>query len=499
MPRLPAWLRHRSTWIALAAGALGFSLLGVVRLNYLSRHLPLPPGVSVASAPIPVRADDVRFLADITHGDRVEQSIYDRALELIAGAEQFILVDLFLWNDYLGQDPGPPFRSLSQEMVDALLARRAARPDLPIHVISDPINEAYGGTPWPGFERLRAAGIPVTLTDHTRLRDSNPAYSAFWRWCVRPFGPGGAGSLPHPLSANAPQVSLRSWLALLNFKANHRKLIVVDSPTTDGTDRQWTTLVMSANPHDGSSRHSNVALEVRGDLAFTALNSEAGVLNFSGNPIDLFQTLPIGQQPVPPRETAATVQLVTESKIRDALLAGLATADEASQVDVAVFYLSDRWVVDALAAAANRGATVRLLLDPNKDAFGYEKNGIPNRPVAAELRRRTEGRIAVRWIDTTGEQFHAKLFLLERHGTVTLLAGSANFTSRNLGDYNLESNLLLQGPGDLPALRDARDWFERLWSNRDAPFSVAYERYADASRWHALVYRFQEATGLSTF
>jgi hypothetical protein len=26
-----------------------------------------------------------------------------------------------------------------------------------------------------------------------------------------------------------------------------------------------------------------------------------------------------------------------------------------------------------------------MILDPNKDAFGLEKSGIPNRPVAAEL------------------------------------------------------------------------------------------------------------------
>src|SRR5690606_29927442 len=98
------------------------------------------------------------------------------------------LLDMFLWNDYLGADASPPHRSLSNELVDALLARHAARPDLPIIIISDPLNEAYGGSLWSGFERLRAAGISVVLTDLTRLRDSNPAWSSLWRTFFKFWG-----------------------------------------------------------------------------------------------------------------------------------------------------------------------------------------------------------------------------------------------------------------------------------------------------------------------
>ncbi len=50
-----------------------------------------------------------------------------------------------------------------------------------------------------------------------------------------------------------------------------------------------------------------------------------------------------------------------------------------------MFYLSERQIIKALIAAQQRGVQVRVLLDPNKDAFGREKNGIPNRQVAAEL------------------------------------------------------------------------------------------------------------------
>ncbi|HAB29698.1 MAG TPA: hypothetical protein DCE19_03160 [Gemmatimonadetes bacterium] len=61
----------------------------------------------------------------------------------------------------------------------------------------------------------------------------------------------------------------------------------------------------------------------------------------------------------------------------------------------------------------------------------------------------------------------------------TLLGGSANLTRRNLGDYNLEVNLLARGSSALGA--QVADYFERLWSNRDGHFSVSYEVYSDDS------------------
>ncbi len=52
---------------------------------------------------------------------------------------------------------------------------------------------------------------------------------------------------------------------------------------------------------------------------------------------------------------------------------------------------------------------MRVLLDPNKDAFGFEKSGLPNRQVASELIAASDGAIKLRWYRTHGEQFHAKL------------------------------------------------------------------------------------------
>ena len=62
-------------------------------------------------------------------------------------------------------------------------------------------------------------------------------------------------------------------------------------------------------------------------------------------------------------------------------------------------------------APPRRGVRVNVMLDPNRDAFGRQKDGVPNRPVANELVTASGERIAVRWYRTHGEQFHTKLAL----------------------------------------------------------------------------------------
>ncbi len=74
-------------------------------------------------------------------------------------------------------------------------------------------------------------------------------------------------------------------------------------------------------------------------------------------------------------------------------------------VRIAMFYLSDRKIVESLLrAAGERNVIVQLILDPNRDAFGRSKDGVPNRPVANELVTKSGGNVQVRWYRTHGEQ-----------------------------------------------------------------------------------------------
>jgi phosphatidylserine/phosphatidylglycerophosphate/cardiolipin synthase-like enzyme len=194
--------------------------------------------------------------------------------------------------------------------------------------------------------------------------------------------------------------------------------------------------------------------------------------------------------------------VLTEAAIRDALVEQFALARSGDRIEVAMFYLSERRIIDALIAAASRGVVVRVLLDPNRDAFGREKNGIPNRPVAAELLTRSDGAIKLRWYRTHGEQFHSKLVALYQADRIWLTTGSANLTRRNVGDFNLEANLAVETAPDSDVALAAATWFETLWSNR-APVGIEYSTdfgtFADPSQSSYWAYRIMEASGLSSF
>ncbi|MFT6554294.1 phospholipase D family protein [Alloalcanivorax venustensis] len=462
---------------------------------------PLPEGVGEAWPTRP--AEDVAVLIDDTWVDQAaadsqgeprrhfDQAIFDEFFRLIDQAEKLVVVDMFLFNDMAGATTDT-LRPLSEQLTDALIERKQARPDLRAVLITDRFNTLYGGVRAPHLERLEAAGVRVVFTELPRLRDSNPSWSALWRLCCQWAGNSTEGGwLPNPTGDG--KVTLRTYLALINFKANHRKTLVVDEGDT------WTGLVTSANAHDASSAHSNIAVRFSGPAALDLLQSERAAVAFSSdNDTDGW---PLARAETGSEEDGATVAVLSEAAIRDALLTTIKQADSGEHLDVGVFYLSHRPLIEALADAQERGVVIRLLLDPNKDAFGREKNGVPNRQVAWELHG---AGVEVRWCATHGEQCHTKMLL--RYGDdgaarpAVLIAGSANFTRRNLDNLNLETSVQLTAAADHPAMTTARDAFQRRWSNPDGKlFSEPYEAYSDDSRLRYALYRFMEFTGWSTF
>jgi phosphatidylserine/phosphatidylglycerophosphate/cardiolipin synthase-like enzyme len=458
---------------------------------------PLPNGVHVSSAQFSLPDSSLHFLTDLTyqatHGQRVtEQQIFDAVLKQIDGAQSFIVLDYFLINDDMVS--GKTLRPLSRQLVDHLSARKRAVPALQVLVITDPINEVYGGAPSALLAELRQAGMAVVNTDLTQLRDSNPGYSAIWRGVAQWWGNGESGGwLPNPFDTAAHSITLRSWLSLLNFKANHRKVIV-----SDRADGEWVALVASANPHDASSAHSNVGLQFSGEVVKAIFDSELHVARFSGWDGEI--SIP-NRKSVTPSAAGIQLSYVTEGAILECLLQAVNETQADDQIQLAMFYLSERRLINALKSAAKRGVAIRLILDPNKDAFGIQKDGIPNRPVANELIAQGNGKIEVRWYRTQGEQFHTKLLLVRHQDQLFATLGSANFTRRNLNDYNLEANVALQMALNTALAGRMQTYFNRLWTGdtANAAYTVPFESYKDESSLRYWRYRFMEATGLSTF
>ena len=454
---------------------------------------PLPRGISFDGGPRP--APSVRFLADTVYLDisgkppvrEVRQEIFDEVFSMIVRAERFILLDMFLFNDFQGASPEGT-RALSGELAEALIKKKNET-GVRIVFITDPINTVYGGVRSKHLDSMRAAGVEVVVTRLSRLRDSNPLYSSIWRTFFAVFGNTSDGDrFKNPFGAG--RVSLRSWLRLMNFKANHRKVIIADDAQAPGG---WAGLVTSANPHDGSSAHGNIAVWFTGAAVADLMASERAVLEFSGATGPSLPEIETNSE-----GAGITVSVVTESKIKLALLTSIRRAGDGDRLMMSVFYLSDRDVVRAMKAARARGADMRVLLDPNRDAFGREKNGIPNRQVGAEL---MGAQVPVRWCNTNGEQCHAKMLLADyADGKSRLLAGSANYTRRNLENLNLETDVLVEGLSSAEVFAKARDWFDLLWENRpEEVYSSDFEKYKDESLIKVLMYRWMEFSGMSTF
>jgi phosphatidylserine/phosphatidylglycerophosphate/cardiolipin synthase-like enzyme len=486
--------RFRKRWVAWA-------LLGLwAGIGAWNVTKPMAAGTNVRTAPSVVPAADVQFVYDLTHsppqGEMVhEQRIFDEVFRIIDEARSFIVADFFLLNEHMGA-AGAAHRALSRELVDRLIARRQAVPSLSVLLITDPINDVYGGAPSPALAELRKAGIEVVVTNLEPLRDSNPLYSSLWRALLQWWGNSSSGgSMSNPFTGDDSKITLRSWLALLNFKANHRKLIVADRE--DGT---LAALVTSANPHDASSAHSNVALRFTGALAGDIVASEMAVARFSGWRGHIYVAEAEGAPATD--EQGVTLAFITEEAIRRHLIEAIGTTRNGDSVSIATFYMSDRKVMDALLDAADRSVRVRIILDPNRDAFGRQKDGVPNRPVANELVMQSGEKIQVRWYRTHGEQFHTKIALIQHGKHFIASLGSANLTRRNLGNYNLEANIALETAADSPLAIEMLGYFDRMWNNDGPPgteYTAVFGAYRDEDSGKYWRYRLMEATGLSTW
>jgi PLD-like domain len=516
-----ARIRNRPRWGRYLALALATILVGT---GWWETAKPLPPGLHVSSPLTPVTAGSVQLLADVTAHTNLGEPVFTHAihaatLDQIRNAHDFLVLDYFLFNEQGGPAGKLRYeagiRPVARELREALLALRKAQPNLPILLLIDPINGYYQGTQPVEMSELTQAGIDIVVVDLDPLRDSNPLYSAPWRLLARWWlKPGVSGAWFNPLDADGPPLTLGSLTRLPNFKADHRKVLV----TGDGAG-SLVGIISSSNPHDASSAHSNIALRLGGEALRPLLESELRIARFSGwrgtTIEDAAQRAraaapaPVSPGNVPtPRAPAVAAAppdiraaIATEGAIREQLVKALGATQRGDSIDIAMFYFSDRPVIRALLDAADRGVAIRVLLDPNKDAFGFEKSGLPNREVASELVAASAGAIKLRWYRTHGEQFHVKLAAIRSDHRLWLTLGSANFTRRNIGDYNLEANAIVSAP--LGSGIDAEEsiWFETLWNNH--PSGIEYtadtDLYADPSQGRYWLYRFMEASGICTF
>ncbi|SHM72781.1 phospholipase D family protein [Gracilibacillus kekensis] len=457
---------------------------------------PLPDNISYRGDWHEVGNNEIEFLYDLTYqkdgSEKYDQQIFDEVYQTIEEAEQFLVLDFFMMNE--SSSSSRNFPEISETLSQKLIKQKEKFPEIKIVFITDRINTTYSSHSAQHIEPLEKAGIEVIYTDLERLRDPNPLYSGIWRMALQWFGQKGEGWLANPFGSELPDVTARSYLELLNIKANHRKVVVSEN----------NGLVLSANPHDASGFHSNIGFKVKGNILKDFIESEKAVASFSGGNLDAFPTQKqlndINSESQETSEKTTKIQLVTEQQIQQSATESIDTARKDDEIWLGMFYLADRDIVDALKEAADRDVQIHIILDPNQNAFGSQKLGLPNIPVASELVAEDRKNLTVKWYNTNKEQYHSKILFVKRKDSSKIVAGSGNYTSRNIDNYNLETNLYVTALNDAQIIKDVEDYFHRIWNNEDGIYTDDYDKYADSLPFLKRVgYTLQKITMFTTY
>ncbi|BBM41146.1 hypothetical protein JCM16776_1367 [Leptotrichia shahii] len=264
------------------AGRKKCLLIGIFSIFAMScSTIKTPPlGVDYES---PMRdSDNVEFHYDLTYLDkdgniRYDRKIWDATYKIVDEAKDYLIVEMFLFNDIYNKDK-EHFPEFAKEYTRRLIKKKMENPDLKVYVLSDENNNLYGAFEHPFITDMKKAGIDVIVVDIFKLKDTFPWYSPIWRTLIEPHGnPQGKGWIGNFYGPMWPKLTLRNLLRALNVKADHRKIFL----------NEGNVVISSANIHDPSYFHENVAISANGEIVKDVLQGLKHVAEFSGGKIDI--------------------------------------------------------------------------------------------------------------------------------------------------------------------------------------------------------------------
>ena len=510
-----------------------------------------PEGVDYES---PVRdSKNVDFHYDLTYLDKdgnikYDRKIWDATYEVVDNAKDYLVIEMFLFNDIYNKDVDK-FPEFAKEYTRRLVKKKMENPNLKVYILSDENNDLYGAFEHPLITEMKNAGIDVIDVDIYKLKDTFPWYSPIWRSVIKPFGnPQGKGWITNFYGPMWPKLTLRNLFRALNVKADHRKIFLNEDKV----------VIASANIHDPSYFHENVAISADGEITKDILRDLQLVAKFSGGNIDVsseseakkpvniknFQASKIKfkedeslksdlQKQVEQIEknkgnfvdkgtkefyetgelkknedvlqnddpnNSYKVQFESEAKIGENLDKDIDSLKAGDEVLMGMYFLADRPVIDKLIKAANRGVKVRIIFDRSRDAFGMSTNGLPNKPVSKKLKKKTKNKIEIKWYFTNNEQFHTKIMLMKKtDGNVIIHTGSANYIKKNIRGYIMDANLRVLTNKDSKLTKDVYNYFDRLWENRDGLFTINFDDEPTTKASQDFMYKILDAAQLGSF
>ncbi len=486
-----------------------------------------PQRLATRSPLFPVTEDDVALHMsyagwNVAQKKRVEHiEIYKKAFEMINNAERYIVASVFLFDCmYSGVEPS---FDLVTKFTDMLIKKKQADSAITIVIVLDPLNKAYADRISSSVQRFVDHGIDVFYSDlltlksadHTRivetLHEIHRSDNFFSRKVIGTLA-SDIGNMKLPFvkqKLDGADITYKTAANAALLKANHRKLLVTDCYGN------FEALVSSANPHNASLPSTNFAISIKGETAkyiygvirediIQSITLGGDFVHWSSQDKTYQQQYLENNLPKIPVHYDKTLKasvrasFVTENRIRQQILNMLSNVQKGDEVRIQMFYLSNFPVINAILDAAQKTEIpLRLLLDPNKDAFNNIKDGTPNRQVAFYMLSEAQKispplKLEIRWFSTHGEQNHAKIISITNEKTekYEILTGSCNWTRKNMANINMESNIAVFGSKKLNT--QFNKLFDVFWSNpeKDIEYSVAYDdprfnyhKHAGMKKW----------------
>ena len=529
-----------------------YLVAGIMAFTVSCSTIKNPPlGINYES---PIReTENAEFHYDLTYLDKdgniqYDRNLWDATFKVVDNAKDYLIIEMFLFNDLYNKDK-EHFPEFAKEYTERLVKKQQENPNLKVYILADENNNFYGAFEHPFITSMKNAGINVIIVDIFKLKDTFPWYSPFWRTFIKPMGnPQNKGWITNFYGDMWPKLTIRNLLRALNVKADHKKVFLNEKEV----------VVSSANIHDPSYFHENIAIYTDGPIVKDVLHDLQLVAKFSDSEINVDDSnketkskieidladktkirkdtmnignledknndminleenisdsqknekgekeslsLNSGKNEITDTEGKTyKIQYLTEGAIGKYLDADIDSLKSGDELLMGMYFLADRGVIDRLIKAANRGVKIRMIFDRSRDAFGMSTNGLPNKPVSKKLKKKTKGKIEIKWYFTNNEQYHTKITLMKKtDGSVIINAGSANLIKKNIRGYIMDSNFRILTTQDSKISKDVYTYFDRLWENKDGLFTINFDDEPTTSGFSDFMYKILDATQLGSF
>ena len=529
-----------------------YLIAGIMAFTVSCSTIKNPPlGINYES---PIReTENAEFYYDLTYLDKdgniqYDRNLWDATLKVVDNAKDYLIIEMFLFNDLYNKDK-EHFPEFAKKYTERLVKKQEENPNLKVYILADENNNFYGAFEHPFIASMKNAGINVIIVDIFKLKDTFPWYSPIWRTFIKPMGnPQNKGWITNFYGDMWPKLTIRNLLRALNVKADHKKVFLNEKEV----------VVSSANIHDPSYFHDNIAIYTDGPIVKDVLHDLQLVAKFSDSEINVdgsnketkskiemdlpdktkirkdtmnignledkkndmihleenindsqknekgkkeSLSLNSGKNEITDTEGKTyKIQYLSEGAIGKYLDADIDSLKSGDELLMGMYFLADKGIIDRLIKAANRGVKIRMIFDRSRDAFGMSTNGLPNKPVSKKLKKKTKGKIEIKWYFTNNEQYHTKITLMKKtDGSVIINAGSANLIKKNIRGYIMDSNFRILTTQDSKISKDVYTYFDRLWENKDGLFTINFDDEPTTSGFSDFMYKILDATQLGSF